>query len=88
MRNFAPTIGVLGLMSVAIHATPGLAVVHPEGKDSIDVEPTDAAEQVSLGEKYENGDGVAENHAEAVRWYRMAAEGGNDYAREKLLELQ
>ena len=36
-----------------------------------------AAAQVSLGTMYAFGRGVPKDHAEAVRWYRMAAEQGN-----------
>ncbi len=32
--------------------------------------------QFSLGEMYENGEGVPQDDAEAARWYRMAAEQG------------
>ena len=37
----------------------------------------DAFAQFSLGFIYANGEGVAENDAEAVKWYRLAAEQGN-----------
>ncbi len=36
--------------------------------------------QANLGIMYENGRGVAQDYAEAVRWYRMAAEQGNAIA--------
>jgi TPR repeat protein len=35
-----------------------------------------AAAQFTLGLMYANGQGVAQNHAEAVQWYRMAADQG------------
>jgi TPR repeat protein len=37
----------------------------------------DAHEQSDLGFRYETGRGVPQDYAEAVRWYRMAAEQGN-----------
>ena len=33
--------------------------------------------QYNLGRKYANGEGVPQDDAEAVRWYRLAAEQGN-----------
>ena len=37
----------------------------------------DADAQFNLGFMYDNGRGVAQNDAEAVRWYRKAAEQGD-----------
>jgi TPR repeat protein len=37
---------------------------------------TDAAVQCRLGEKYAKGDGVPKDEAEAVKWYRKAADQG------------
>ncbi len=37
----------------------------------------DAAAQYSLGNMYRRGQGVARDDAEAVRWYRKAADQGN-----------
>ena len=37
----------------------------------------DAKAQYSLGYMYDFGEGVPQNDAEAVRWYRMAAEQGH-----------
>jgi TPR repeat protein len=39
-------------------------------------EQGDAEAQFNLGVMYDNGDGVAQNYAEAVRWYRLAAKQG------------
>jgi len=39
-------------------------------------EQGDAEAQFNLGVMYDNGDGVAQNYAEAVRWYRLAAAQG------------
>ncbi|HIF93894.1 MAG TPA: sel1 repeat family protein [Myxococcales bacterium] len=40
-------------------------------------EQGDADAQNNLGVMYANGYGVAENYAEAVKWYRKAAEQGD-----------
>ncbi len=37
----------------------------------------DAEAQYSLGFYYYHGRGVAQDHKEAVKWYRLAAEQGN-----------
>src|SRR5262249_26629831 len=37
-------------------------------------EAGDAASQYELGTRYQNGDGVEKNYAEAVKWFRKAAE--------------
>jgi TPR repeat protein len=42
----------------------------------VQVEAGESIAQNNLGSMYANGDGVPENDAEAVRWYRMAAEQG------------
>ncbi|HEZ1523300.1 TPA: sel1 repeat family protein [Neisseria meningitidis] len=43
-----------------------------------------AAAQVVLGVRYENGQGVRQDDAEAVRWYRQAAAQGNAIAQNNL----
>ena len=48
----------------------------PEGC-RVQAEAGDASAQFNLGVMYDNGEGVPEDDAEAVRWYRMAAEQGN-----------
>ena len=60
---------VLTFSALAVAALLALAA----GKDS-SVE--DAEAQYDLGLKYDTGEGVPEDDAEAVRWYRMAAEQG------------
>lgn len=47
----------------------------------------DADAQTSLGIMYDNRDGVAEDNAEAVRWYRKAAGQGHVEAKKRLAEL-
>ena len=39
-----------------------------------------AAAQFNLGIMYDNGEGVPENDAEAVKWYRKAADQGHSDA--------
>ena len=43
-----------------------------------------ALAQINLGLMYAEGEGVPENDAEAVRWYRKAAEQGNALAQSNL----
>lgn len=40
-------------------------------------EAGEAKAQFELGKKYNNGDGVAQDNAEAAKWYRKAAEQGH-----------
>jgi TPR repeat protein len=40
--------------------------------------------QSNLGVMYNNGEGVLQDHAEAVKWYRLAAEQGNAKAQYNL----
>jgi TPR repeat protein len=48
----------------------------------------DADAQLSLGEKYAKGEGVAKDPVEAARWFRRAAEvGGNAIAQNSLGEM-
>jgi len=44
--------------------------------------------QFALGRMFENGDGVARNVVEAYAWYRRAAAGGNEQARQALARLR
>jgi hypothetical protein len=37
---------------------------------------------------YESGQGTAQNYAQAITWYRKAAEQGDDRAKKRLLDLQ
>ena len=69
---------VLTFSALAVAALPTLAV----GQDSSLLETRrlaeqgDASAQLILGLMYDNGEGVPEDDAEAVRWYHMAAEQG------------
>ena len=44
----------------------------------------DASAQYNLGVMYDHGEGVAENDAEAVKWWRKAAEQGHKAAQYNL----
>jgi TPR repeat protein len=41
-----------------------------------------------LGCSYEDGEGVEQNYEEAIKWYRLAAEQGEEDAKEALARLQ
>ena len=43
-----------------------------------------ASAQYSLGFMYQSGKGVTQDHAEAVKWYRKAADQGKAYAQYSL----
>jgi TPR repeat protein len=47
-------------------------------------EKGDAEAQLTLGRRYEKGDGRAQDYVEAVKWYRKAAEQGNAVAENNL----
>ncbi|NBP30774.1 MAG: sel1 repeat family protein, partial [Flavobacteriia bacterium] len=40
--------------------------------------------QYNLGQNYEKGDGVKQNYAEAVKWFRKSAEQGNAWSQSEL----
>ncbi len=46
-----------------------------------------AAAQFNLGYKFEKGQGVAQDTAEAIRWYRLAAAQGDAVATAALKQL-
>ena len=48
----------------------------------------DAEAQTALAEKYQKGEGVPKNDAEAAKWYRKAAEQGNPDAQVNLGLMQ
>ena len=49
-------------------------------------EQGEAHAQYNLGVMYDYGEGVPENNAEAIKWYRLAAEQGNANAQSHLFE--
>ena len=51
-------------------------------------EQGNAKAQYNVGLMYDKGWGVPKNDAEAVKWYRMAAEQGNELAKYYLEELE
>lgn len=64
-----------------LRAQPSTATAAPGASDILEqtrqaAEQGHADAQYSLGLRYAKGDGVAENYAEAMKWYRMAAEQG------------
>src|SRR6266576_132424 len=46
----------------------------PIGEVKAKAEAGDAESEVELGRRYDKGEGVVKNHAEAAKWYRKAAE--------------
>lgn len=46
----------------------------------VKAEQNDADAQNIVGQMYHDGDGVAQDYAEAKRWYELASEQGNPYA--------
>lgn len=65
------------LVVVALGATPTLAQTPDINALKDKAEQGDAEAQLALGAAYYNGEGVAEDDKEAVRWYRKAAEQGD-----------
>jgi uncharacterized protein len=47
----------------------------------------DAQAQYNLGTLYDNGQGVAQNDAEAMKWYRKAADQGDDRGQNNLATM-
>ena len=43
--------------------------------------------QFNLGNMFTNGQGVAQDREEAIRWYRLAAAQGNAWAKSRLKAL-
>jgi len=54
-----------------------MAVSFVTGRNADGLDASDAKAQFNLGVAYYNGDGVAQDKAEAVRWFRKAAEQGH-----------
>lgn len=48
----------------------------------------DVHAMAELGERYEEGDGVVQDIAQAIRWYRLTAEHGNEDAAARAEELE
>ena len=43
--------------------------------------------QYNMGTLYSNGKGVPQNEAEAIKWFQMAADQGNKFAKMSLREI-
>ena len=89
MRMFFMSLFLgLGLASLApATAGPledGIAAYQAGDAEARRIFEQDAFNQVILGVMYENGKGVPQDYAEAVRWYRLAAEQGNALGQGKL----
>ena len=46
------------------------------------------AAQINLGQLYSQGIGVKKDLDKALEWYRKAAEQGNEFAKEKVTEIE
>ena len=53
-----------------------------------DAEQGPALAQFALGVCYENGHGVTQDYAQAVEWYRKAADQGNAFAQDRLRKIR
>ena len=87
--------GSISLEDVTKEAERAAEEVREEEEESSEFEKTrkaaeqgDAKAQYKLGVMYDYGRGVPVNDAEAVKWYRMAAEQGNELAKYYLEELE
>ena len=79
MNRYAP---LLLLLAACCSSTAVVAQDAPLTTDQVAVirqlaEQGNAGAQYNLGVMYANGEGVAENDAEAVKWYRLAADQGD-----------
>ena len=68
-------------MATAVIVAGGLAVMVVSAQDDLDTvrqaaEQGDTTAQFNLGVRYATGEGVPQDDAEAVQWYRLAAEQG------------
>src|SRR5258708_905324 len=65
--------------------TPALAPITPPEQAA--AERGDPAAQIRLAQRYETGDGIAQDLPQAAAWYRRAAELGNPEAQTSLATL-
>ena len=84
-RPTSPASAASPTSKVAPSASAGVATTNPllascEAK----ARAGDAVCQTQLGTMYRNGDGVPRNNAEALRWYRLAADQGLADAQNRL----
>ena len=67
----------------------GQSVPHADFRDLLKAaERGDIAAQIHLGQKYERGEGVRQDYAEAIRWYRKSADQGFPLAQELVGETE
>jgi TPR repeat protein len=43
--------------------------------------------QYNMGQMYRMGQGIRQDHKEAVKWFRLAAEQGDPYAKKNLARM-
>ena len=73
----AVTVAALSLAVLSSACSQEQISEQPSSEELIrSAEQGDAVAQAALGVSYANGDGVPQDDAEAVRWYRLAAEQG------------
>lgn len=72
------------LVLLLLGAAPLAAQTDPLALLSAAAEQGDAAAQMELGRRYEQGDGVVQNFARAASWYAKAAEAGTLEAANRL----
>ena len=67
---------------------PTRASMDAVGSSCLAAEQGYAPAQYNLGVMYANGEGVAKNDEQAVKWYRKAAEQGDEDAKKLLEKLE
>ena len=90
MRYERPAVVLLLMFTVAaLAASDELGAAEPAQAFELwlAAEQGDAAAQVFLGEAYLLGEGVPQDHAEAVHWFRLAAEQGQTDAQVSLAQV-
>src|ERR1039457_1409854 len=62
------------LIAAIFHLAAQQTTTDQKPIDKVKAEAGDANSQLDLGLRYHNGEGVAKDQVEAVKWYRKAAE--------------
>jgi len=78
--NVLAIIGLLGLLLLMLAwllSNAEFTKIEPPEESLSATEPSDAESQFKLGLKYANGEGISQDDAMAVYWYRKAAEQSN-----------
>ena len=78
-------------IATSVFVAGSLAIIVLSAQDDLDTvrqaaDQGDADAQYNLGLMYANGEGVPEDDAEAVRWYRLAADQGTTRARPRTVQ--